>query len=228
MNLFLIMTSKKLEGKRKSSFKNATLRSLFSYFGESAKGKERSIPQDLAEGLTYIQMRLPVEKITLEFEEELKKKIEGNIYHAKIREAREEDLEIIKDIYNKSWLTSNTPFRPIEKRTLQIIFEDPKTIFLIARVYGIDGGFIIIDLEGKEEEYGVIAGLGVLPRFQRKGLGTVLGMAAWAHLKQKGVKELRCEVYKGNKVSYEFIKGLKFESFGEKVYRKEDFELEEP
>lgn len=97
---------------------------------------------------------------------------------------------------------------------------------MIVKVYGIDGAFTILDLEGDNKEYGIIAGLGVLPRFQRKGLGTVLGLAAWDHFKKKGVKELRCKVYKDNQRSFHFIKGLNFEVYGEKAYRKEDFELE--
>ena len=181
--------------------------------------------EKLLQGMVYIQMRLPIEKITKEYEENIEKKIEDKIYRAKIREATGNDLKIITEIYNKAWLTSNTPFRPIHKETLSTIFQDPDTVFLIARVYGIDGGFVILDLEGDNKEFGVIAGLGILPRFQRKGLGTILGLAAWSHLKQKGIKELRCEVYKDNQASYQFIKGLQFEEFGEKVYRKEDFEI---
>ena len=34
-------------------------------------------------------------------------------------------------------------------------------------------------------------------------------------------------VYKNNDISSKFIEALKFEEFGQKVYRKEDFELED-
>jgi len=172
-------------------------------------------------------MRLPVEKITPEFEAQMKEKIEHNIYQARIREATEKDLNTVVEIYNKSWLTSNTPFRPMEKETLKKILMDPETVFLIARVFGIDSAFVILDFEGKNKEFGVIAGLGVIPKFQRKGLGTVLGLATWDYFKKKGVKELRCEVYKNNDISTNFIEALKFEEFGQKIYRKEDFELED-
>jgi ribosomal protein S18 acetylase RimI-like enzyme len=174
-------------------------------------------------------MRLPVERITKEFEDSLIKKIEQNVIQANIRVANESDLNYITELYNKSWLTGNTPFRPIELNTLRTLFQDPDTIILIARVYGRDAGFVIIDLEGDNKEYGIIAGLGVLPRFQRKGLGTVLGMAAWKHIKQNyhNVKELRCEVYKDNQISYQFIKWIGFEEFGKIAYRKEDYLIEE-
>jgi len=181
------------------------------------------------EGMEYIQLRLPVERITDTFEKDLKQKIENKVIRANIREAKEEDLDIIKEIYNKAWLTSNTPFRQIDVDTLDKIFKDLDTIFLIGRLYGKDAAFAILDFEGPNQEYGTIAGLGVIPKFQRKGLGTIVGMACWNFIKKNhpNVKELRAEVYRNNKVSYGFIKGLGFEEYGRKTYKKEDFEHED-
>ena len=222
------MQGKKKDIKKKLSLKKRALRSYFLHI-EKDSGKVR-IPelqkQILNNGMVYLQMRLPIDKITREYENALRDKIEKSIYQANIREAELKDLSIITDIYNKSWLLSSTPFRPIQKETLKSIFNDQNTVFLIANVYGNDGGFIILDFEGLNNEFGVIAGLGVLPRFQGKGLGTTLGMAAWNFFKEKGLKELRCEVFKDNKNSFNFIKGLNFEEFGHIIYRKEDFELD--
>ena len=150
--------SKKIQLKRKL---------LQNVFLQIQKDKEQGTISEseeklLQEGMVYKQMRLPVEKITPEFEAKMKEKIEHNIYQASIREASDKDLNIVVDIYNKSWLTSNTPFRPMEKETLKKIFMDPDTVFLIARVFGIDSAFVILDFEGKDKEYGVIAGLGAL------------------------------------------------------------------
>jgi GNAT superfamily N-acetyltransferase len=174
-------------------------------------------------------VRLPVEKITEEFENSLKKKIAQSIFQAKFRVATKSDLKSVMEIYNKSWLTANTPFRPIELDSLKTIFNDPDTIFLIAKVYGRDSGFVILDFEGDSKEFAIIAALGVAPRFQRKGLGTMLGMAAWNYIKDNcpHVKEIRAEVYKDNNVSSNFIKWIGFEEFGKKLYRKEDFLIEE-
>jgi len=221
------MCAKKLELKKKLNLKKKALRTYFLHIEkDSKKGEVSKLQQEILDkGMVYLQMRLPVNKITKEFEDSLKEKIEHKIFHARIREATEGDLTSIKNIYNRAWLTSNTPFRPIEKNTLKKIFNDPETVFLVAKVYDIDGGFVILDFEGDNKEYGVIAGLGVLPRFQGKGLGTILGLAAWNYFKEKGLEELRCEVYKDNQKSHKFIKGLNFEEFGKKIYRKEDFEL---
>lgn len=222
------MYKKKIDIKQKLNLKKKALRSYFLHFEkDSGKDKITDLQKKiLNNGMVYLQMRLPIEKITKEFENTLRRKIEKKIYHASIREAELKDLSIITDIYNKSWLTSSTPFRPIEKETLKQIFNHQNTVFLIANVYSSDGGFIILDFEGENNEYGVIAGLGVLPRFQGKGLGTILGMAAWNYFKEKGLKELRCEVYEDNQKSFNFIEGLNFEEFGRIVYRKEDFELD--
>ena len=208
------------------SFKEKRIRTFFLHFESSSKQKEpvEKIQEEIEKkGLSYIQMRLSVEKITPEFEEELSNKVEHNIFHAKMREAKMEDLETVMNIYNRAWLTSNTPYSRISLDTLNEIFSFPDTVILIAKVYGSDGGFIILDYEGPNKEFGVIAGLGILPRYQRKGLGTVLGVAGWKYFKEKGVKELHCEVYVDNKASYNFIKGLGFEEYGKKTYKKDGF-----
>ncbi|MGQ4875032.1 MAG: GNAT family N-acetyltransferase [Promethearchaeia archaeon] len=210
------------------SLKKKRIRTFFANLSVHIKEKEskEEIQEEIAKkGLSYVQMRLPISKITPEFENKLREKVDKNILHAKIREATEDDLESVMYIYNRAWMTANTPFAPIDLESLKYIYNYPETKILIARVYGTDAGFIILDFEGKNLEYGIIAGLGILPRFQRKGLGTVLGMAAWDYFKKKNVKELRCEVYKDNLHSYNFIKSLGFEEFDTKIYKMEDFHL---
>jgi len=215
----------------KLDLKKRRIREFFSTFKPKHKDKDISeIQQEvLQKGMIYIQVRLPVEKITKDFEDSLKQKIEQSIFRANIRVASKSDLKSVMELYNKAWLTANTPFRPIEIDSLKTIFNDPDTIFLIAKVYGRDSGFVILDFEGENKEFAIIAALGVIPRFQRKGLGTVLGMAAWNYIKENhpNVKELRAEVYKDNFSSSNFIKGIGFEEFGKKLYRKEDFLIEE-
>ena len=210
--------------KSKIDFKKERIKDFFlllkSKKQDDLDEKEKEILQN---GMIYIQMRLPIENITKEFEDLLKDKIEHNIIQASIRKATEDDLESVMNLYNKSWLTSNTPFRPISLEALKSILINPDTAFLIARVYGKDAGFAILDFDGESDEYGIIAGLGVLPRFQNRGLGTILGLAIWNYLKEKNVIELRCEVYKDNKASYRFIKSLGFKEYGKVIYEKSDF-----
>ncbi|MEJ2277882.1 MAG: GNAT family N-acetyltransferase [Candidatus Lokiarchaeota archaeon] len=173
----------------------------------------------------YVQLKLPIKKITPEFEQEIKKRVKQNILNANIRLAKEGDLPNVMNLYNRSWITSHTPFSRIDLNSLKEIYNYPETEILIAKVYGSDAGFVILDYEGPNKDIGVIAGLGVIPRFQRKGLGTVLGVAAYNHFKTHNVKELRCEVYVDNKVSYDFITSLGFKPYDEKTYKADDFRL---
>ncbi|MFX0058789.1 MAG: GNAT family N-acetyltransferase [Candidatus Heimdallarchaeota archaeon] len=209
----------------KLNLKKKQIRSFFLGYDKREKANQIIEGELATKGMEYIQMRLPVEKITFEFEERLRNKVEKNVLKAKIREAKEEDLESVMYIHNRAWMTSNEPFSPIDLNSLRVIFNYPETIILLARVYGNDAAFAILDLEGEKREYGIICGLGVIPRFQNKGLGTVVGMAAWNYFKKKGVKELRCEVYRDNRVSYNFIKSLGFEEYDVKLYKSEDFNI---
>lgn len=224
------MSKLHLERKKRLDLKKKKIRAFFLSIETKKKQKvevDKSVEELYQDGIVYIQMRLPVEKITKEFEDNLKKKIEHNIIQANIREATKEDLDNLKYIYNRAWLTSNTPFRPITKTDLLKILEYPETVFLIAKIYGTDAAFLLLDFEGENNEYAIITALAVIPRFQRRGVGSVLGMASWQYLKEKypNVKEVRCEVYKDNIVSYSFIKGIGFEEYDTKVYKKEDFEI---
>jgi len=203
-----------------SSKFNLKRRKIRSYFLSVDKKDQK---EEEVESLEYIQLKLPVSDITPEFEVKLTKKVKSNILRAKIREANEEDLQSVKYLYDRSWLTSQTPFSAISVSSLKTIWEYPETIILIAKVYGSDAGFAIIDFVGENREIGEIGGMGILPRFQRKGLGTVIGMAAWNYFKKKGIKELRCEVFKGNAVSYQFIKSIGFKEYDRKTYKSEDF-----
>lgn len=226
------MPRSKLELRKKVNLKKRRIRALFLSIETKKKRKEvvdKTTEELYQDGMVYIQMRLPVEKITKEFEDKLTDKIEHNIIQGKIRKATKEDLNTLKNIYNRAWLTSNTPYRPITKTDLLTILEHSDTVFLIGKIYGIDAAFVLLDFEGENKEYAIIAALAVIPRFQRRGVGTILGMAAWNYLKEyyHHVKELRCEVYKDNVVSYAFIKGIGFEEYERRVYKKEDFEIDD-
>jgi len=218
---------KKKEHRNKKGYLNYKKTLLRNFFFRRDSGQVEKNNTSSAEvldvGLTYIQMKIPVEKITPEFEQSIKAKIPHNILKAKIREAASEDLEAIKNIHNKAWLTSHSPYSPITLEGIKEIFEIPTVKVFIARLYGQDGGFIITDLEGKNNEIGIIAGLGILPRFQRKYLGTILGIHCWEYFEKQNVKELRCEVYIDNIASDLLLKGLGFEEYDRITYKTEDF-----
>jgi ribosomal protein S18 acetylase RimI-like enzyme len=163
--------------------------------------------------LNYIQMRLPVEKITPDFEKNIKDKIAHNVISAEIREASPADIECLIELHDKAWQSTPMPFRPLKRDSIEQMLKDPNIIFLIAKIEGDDRGFALLYFTGQDNIIGVIAGMGIIPEYHRQGVGTILGMATWEYFKKKGVLELRCKVYKDNKISYQFIKGLGFEEY---------------
>lgn len=159
----------------------------------------------------YIQLRLSVKNITKEFEKTLKNKIENSIRSSEMRKAKKEDADSIINLFNQAWHSTTMPFNNLSKNKVKKLLENSDTLILIAKVNSVDKGFAILHLTGDNNEIGVISALGVVPEFQHKGLGTILGMACWDYFKEKEVLELKCMVYEDNKVSHSFITNLGFE-----------------
>ena len=165
---------------------------------------------DLKSDSDYIQMKLPIEKITKQFEDTLKIRAEHGIIHAKIREASLNDIESFQKLHELIWKNTQMRYKPFSKDLLRDLIRDPNITFLIAKVDGVDSGFGILYFTGNEKEVGVVAALGVIPGLQGKGLGTILGLKVWEFIKNKGLKELHCRVSKENKNGYRFIRSLGF------------------
>ena len=183
--------------------------------GRIKKFFSRTITGLAGRNSNFIQMRLLVKNITPEFEDFLKQRVEHNIIQADIREANENDVDCLIELHDRAWHSTPMPFRPLKEDSIEKMLKDPSIVFLIANVEGKDSGFALIYFTGEESLIGVIAGLGIIPELHRKGLGTILGMAAWDYFKKRGVIELRCKVYKDNIISYNFIKSLRFEEYDE-------------
>ncbi|MHA1726020.1 MAG: GNAT family N-acetyltransferase [Promethearchaeota archaeon] len=180
----------------------------------------------LKAGMRYIEMKLPMDKITEDFIRAIERKSMKISEKLKIRIATEKDISSIKEIYNAAWKHSPMPFRPITEEKLMTIYNEESTLFFIASMNNTDVGFMLIDFEEEnEKKFGIISGLGILPEYQNLGIGTTLGLHSYYYFKEKGVEELRCEVHVDNEISYKFIKGLGFEEFNEKFYRENDFLL---
>jgi ribosomal protein S18 acetylase RimI-like enzyme len=211
---------------KRLSFKREQIRRFFSMPTYSLEEEEEEIQPSKSktyssppkEGFPYIQMVLTGDHFTPEFEEKLHKRISSQV---KIRQAAEEEIPLLTKLYNRSFLTAQDPYSPMKEEDMTAIFHYNETKILIAQIWGQDAGFIIIDFEtsGEGKKIGYISGLGTLPEWQKRGVGTTLGIASWSHFKDAGVEELRCEVFKGNLASYKLIKGMGFEEVGIKYYR---------
>jgi ribosomal protein S18 acetylase RimI-like enzyme len=169
-------------------------------------------------GMAYRQMRFSIEELTLEQEKKYNEELKLNPLRAKISEATDIDIEALVNLYNKSWMTSNIPYRRIKAETMMSLYHNPEIIILIAKFYGIPAGFIILDFEGEKDHYASILALGILPRFQHRGLGRFLALNAWKYFTQRDIRELRSEVYVDNAISYKFNQAMGFKEIDVKTY----------
>jgi ribosomal protein S18 acetylase RimI-like enzyme len=181
--------------------------------------KVRNLFTEIQEGFSslytdnedYITLRISVSKAQQIAETKLKHYINTHKINVEIREAEAKDISKINEIYHSSWKASDLPMKEVTEELLMEIFEDSDTHFLIARLDSKDVGFILIEFNKLNREIGLISGLGVLPKYQQGGIGKYLALEAWKFFENKGVKELRCEVYKNNEMAKRFIIELGFE-----------------
>ncbi|MFX0093365.1 MAG: hypothetical protein ACFFBD_16555, partial [Candidatus Hodarchaeota archaeon] len=117
---------------------------------------------------SYFQMRLKTKNITPEIENRIKNRV---IKSVKIRQAMIDDIPTLVEIYNQAFLFSKEPYSPISINQMKRVFNFNSTIVLIASLYGIDIGFIVIYFEGENSEVGIISCLGILPRWRGRGVG---------------------------------------------------------
>jgi ribosomal protein S18 acetylase RimI-like enzyme len=182
---------------------------------------ENEIKQALAEpyqekGYIYLQMRLDLENITPQYEKNLEGYQKSEI---KMRVAKESDIPVLTHLYNRSFMMGADPYAPItEEHMEKIMYSQPNTLVMVAHSFGKLQGFIILDLEGDQNQYGIIVGLGTDPTWRRRGIAKYLGLEAWRVFRQLKVKELRCEVYEHNYASIALIKSLDFVEYGRKTY----------
>ncbi len=166
---------------------------------------------DLKDESDYFQMRLPVNKITSEFDRNLRNMAHNSVFYAKIRVANLDDIESFMKLHEQAWKSTKMRYKPFSKELLTELINDQHIVFLIAKVNNIDRGFAIMYFTGENKDVGIITALGVVPELQGKGLGTILVIEIWDYFKKNGAKELRCRVEKDNMNAYRFIKSLGFE-----------------
>ncbi|MCK5343429.1 MAG: GNAT family N-acetyltransferase, partial [Candidatus Heimdallarchaeota archaeon] len=123
----------------------------------------------------------------------------------------ETDVEKFLRVYNRSFISAPDPYRSLTQDDFKHF--DPESTF-VAILYGQIVGFIFLTVEpliknslevGKQ---GVIAGLGVEPRYRRRKIAFLLAARAAEFFSDQSVDELICEVYYKNKVSYSFIQNF--------------------
>lgn len=118
--------------------------------------------------------------------------------------------------YNRAFITAPDPYRSLTLSDVQHF--KPESTF-IAELYGRIVGFIFLVIEPIKQgnqigNQGVIAGIGVDPRYRRKRIAFLLAARAANYFAKNNVMELVCEVYHENKISYNFIRSFGFTETG--------------
>lgn len=161
-------------------------------------------------------LKLPIEKITTEFEKKFKDRLIPYNENPNIREVKEDDYESIVHIYNRAYKNLHEKALPISIDIVRDMDEDSESVILVAEIDNKIAGLIILEFE--ELNFVTITDWAVSPKFRRKGIGTRLCIASWDYFKPKGIKEIRCEVYVKNPVAYNFIKSMGFEEIRTDYY----------
>jgi ribosomal protein S18 acetylase RimI-like enzyme len=167
----------------------------------------------------YIKMRLPVKDIEKDTIPELRDAVKNLDIKPEIHVADKSEINDLNNIYHQSWIASDLPMKGVTQELIRDIFNDKNTRFLIAQIENKNVGFILVEFDKKNEDIGIISGIGILPEYQSLGLGKFLALQSWKFFKEKNVKTLQCEVYEKNVKGIKFIKSLGFQEYGEKEDR---------
>ncbi len=212
----------------KISLKNSIIKNLFINLDKN-KLNEYNLDKIhsalIEDGLYYLQMRLPIAKITQDYISNIKNHIGSIDLNIEINEASKKDLDSIFSIHKRAWEDSHILFFPTSKEIFEILFDYPETLLLLARLNGINIGYIILDCDGPRKQFGVIAGMGILPELQGRKVGLIICLKAWNFLKNMNFEELRFEIYIENKRCIQLAKLLNFELYRVKRYPYNQIEI---
>ncbi|MHA1990715.1 MAG: GNAT family N-acetyltransferase, partial [Candidatus Hodarchaeales archaeon] len=203
----------------RSGFQSFKLRRLFQKELPVRKGKAI---KDSPDGFRYIVMELPMDRVPViyEIKEKEIKRME-KILKVKPYDP-EKEAETFTLVFNTILLTSPDPYRNLLPDEAKIF--SPDGTFL-AYLYGEPAGFAALTVEETEEgRIGVIAGIGVMPKFRGKKVALALATTIVEWFNKKQVSKLQCEVYEFNDISYNFISSLGFHEVGEMYLNQENVE----
>ena len=108
------------------------------------------------------------------------------------------------------------------KRQIAYLLTDYNTIALTAKTQNEVAGFIIVQVEIDETEYGHIITVNVALNYRHKGVATKLLHEAESLLKDRGIRECRLEVREDNNAAIKLYHKLGYQTMGklERYYGK--------
>ncbi len=110
------------------------------------------------------------------------------------------------------------------KQQIAYLLTDYNAIALIAEVNNEIAGFIIVQIEISQTEYGHIITINVASRCRRRGIGTKMLTEIEKHLKQRGITECFLEVQEDNNAAIKLYHKIGYQTVRkiEKYYGKKN------
>ena len=100
------------------------------------------------------------------------------------------------------------------KRQIAYLLTDYNTIALVAKADNEVAGFVIIQIELDNNEFGHIVTLNIAPNYRHKGIATKLMQEIESLLKQRGVSECHLEVREDNNPAIKLYQKLGYQTMG--------------
>jgi ribosomal-protein-alanine acetyltransferase len=101
------------------------------------------------------------------------------------------------------------------KRQIAYLLTDYNSIALVAKANSDVAGFIIAQVEVKDDRlFGHIITINVPPKYRRKGIGSKLIKEIENILKQKGISECQLEVREDNSAALKLYQSLGYQKMG--------------
>ena len=205
----------------RSGFQSFKLRRLFQKELPVKKGTDKNGDQT---GYRYIIMELPIERVPIIYDIK-EKEIKTQEHVLKVKPYNPEndsEAETFAMVFNTILLTSPDPYRPMTLEDAKIFSADGT---FLAYLFGQPAGFAALTVENTAVgKIGVIAGIGVMPKFRGKKVALALATTIVEWFNTKKVSKLQCEVYEYNDISYNFISSLGFHEVGEMYLNQDDVE----
>lgn len=182
------------------------------------KALQKELPQEKKH--KYFIMEIPIEKVPQAIKNFEIKSVDSSrlafnaVSVRKYDNEDPKDNELFTEIFNLVLLTSPDPYRPITMNEAKNFFKEGT---FLAFLYGRCVGYAVITIEDTEiGKIGVIAGIGVHPKFRRKKVAQKLAieLGKW-FLARPDLVKLQCEVFEENIVSQKFISSFGFQIVGE-------------
>ncbi|UCE14664.1 MAG: GNAT family N-acetyltransferase [Candidatus Heimdallarchaeota archaeon] len=181
--------------------------------------KEEKIEDDIQKGHKYIVMKMSWDQ-ALDIKKRVTEELAQDVSLKKVLIRNFDpsiDAQNFIHCYNRAFLTAPDPYRSLSIEDVRHFKSDST---FVAILYSRIVGFIFLVIEPLMKHgvqlgnQGVIAGIGVDPRYRRKRIAFLLATRAADFFAENNVVELVCEVYHENKVSYNFIRNFGFSQTG--------------